>query len=65
LPRDNNRNSPAKHRRLAGVSPKSRTIFLVDPKQDLVAVLMMNEGSYPIPRLFQLFRTLVYQTFAE
>jgi CubicO group peptidase (beta-lactamase class C family) len=49
----------------AGVSPKSRTIFLVDPKQDLVAVLMMNEGSYPIPRLFQLFRTLVYQTFAE
>jgi CubicO group peptidase (beta-lactamase class C family) len=42
-----------------------RTIFLVDPKQDLVAVLMINQSSYLLLRCFQLFRTLVHQTLAE
>jgi CubicO group peptidase (beta-lactamase class C family) len=41
------------------------TIFVVDPKQDLVAVLMINQPGYLVPRCFQLFRTLVYQTLAE
>jgi CubicO group peptidase (beta-lactamase class C family) len=40
-----------------------RTRFLIDPKQDLVAVSMINQANYL--RHSQLFRTLVYQTLAE
>jgi len=42
-----------------------RTLFVVDPLRELVAVLMMNESVYPITRWFQLFRTLVYQSIAQ
>ena len=42
-----------------------RTVFMVDPLRELVAVLMANETLYPIPRWFQLFRTLVYQTLTQ
>jgi CubicO group peptidase (beta-lactamase class C family) len=42
-----------------------RTIFVVDPVRELVAVLMVNERNYPIPRWFHLFRTLVYQSIAQ
>jgi CubicO group peptidase (beta-lactamase class C family) len=42
-----------------------RTIFVVDPVRELVAVLMVNERNYPIPRWFHLFRTLVYQSIAR
>jgi hypothetical protein len=28
-------------------------------------VLMMNETNYPVTRLVELFRTLVYQTLTE
>jgi CubicO group peptidase (beta-lactamase class C family) len=41
------------------------TIFLVDPKRDCVAVLMIHQANYLVRRGFQLFRTLVYQTLAE
>jgi len=39
-----------------------RTVFAVDPSRGLCAVLMANENIYPVPRWFQLFRTLVHQT---
>jgi CubicO group peptidase (beta-lactamase class C family) len=42
-----------------------RTVFMVDPLRELVAVLMVNERNYPIPRWFHLFRTLVYQSIAQ
>jgi CubicO group peptidase (beta-lactamase class C family) len=42
-----------------------RTVFVVDPMRELVAVLMVNETVYPIPRWFQLFRTLLYQTLVQ
>ena len=57
--------------RLAGDSPMSGTVgdfdwggafgtqFLVDPKQELVAVLMINQQNQ-FDRYFRLFRTLVY-----
>ena len=46
-------------------SGAARTIFVVDPVRELVAVLMVNERNYPIPRWFHLFRTLVYQSIAQ
>ena len=42
-----------------------RTVFAVDPSRGLCAVLMANESIYPIPRWFQLFRTLVHQTLVQ
>jgi len=42
-----------------------RTIFVVDPGRELVAVLMANETVYPITRWFQLFHTLVHQSIAQ
>jgi CubicO group peptidase (beta-lactamase class C family) len=42
-----------------------RTVFVVDPSRGLCAVLMANESIYPIPRWFQLFRTLVHQTLVQ
>ena len=38
-----------------------RTIFVIDPIRDMIAVLMANDNAYPFPRWFQLFRSLVYQ----
>jgi len=42
-----------------------RTVFVIDPLRELVAVLMVNERNYPFPRWVQLFRTLVYQSIAK
>jgi len=42
-----------------------RTVFVIDPLRELVAVLMVNERNYPFPRWVQLFRTLVYQSIAQ
>ena len=42
-----------------------RTVFAVDPSRGLCAVLMANENIYPVPRWFQLFRTLVHQTLVQ
>jgi CubicO group peptidase (beta-lactamase class C family) len=40
------------------------TKFVIDPKQDLTAVLMINQRNY-FDRSSRLFRTLVYQTIAN
>ena len=43
-----------------------RTLFVVDPLRELVAVLLANETVYqPILRWLQLFRTLAYQSIAQ
>ena len=40
------------------------TLFLIDPKRNLVAVAMINQANF-MERHMRLFRTLVHQTLAE
>ena len=40
------------------------TLFLIDPKRNLIAVAMINQASF-MERHMRLFRTLVCQTLAE
>lgn len=47
-----------------GWSGAATTHFIVDPEEDLIAILMMQKAPYD-QRMIKMFQTLVYQTIAE